>query len=266
MLLEGKNAVVYGAGGAVGGAVARGFAGAGANLFLAGRTLEKVDAVAADIVSAGGMAQAAKVDALDQQSVDEHADAVAAAAGRIDISFNAVGKDQLDIGVPLVDLSPEQFMLPLTTWATTHFLTATAAARHMAPAGTGVILTLSSSVAKMPAAMAGGFLGACNVVESLSQQLAAELGPRGIRVICLRPAGILESVERGSITGDVWGRAVERMGMTLEQYLANPQGDELLPHTVTLDNVADVATFMASDMAGGMTATVANVSCGAVMG
>lgn len=266
MLLEGKNAIVYGAGGAVGSAVAHAFARAGASVYLTGRTRERVDCVAAEILSTGGVARAEEVDALDEQSVDEHAEAVVAAAGSIDISFNAVGMDQMEIGVPLVDLSPAQFLLPLDTWARTHFLTSTAAARQMMPAGAGVILTLSSSVARMPAAMAGGFLGACNVVESLSQQLAAELGSYGIRVVCLRPAGILESVEHGSITGEVWGRAVARMGMTLEEYLANPQGEELLPHSVTLANVADVATFMASERAGAMTATVANVSCGAVMG
>ena len=90
MLLQGKNAVIYGAGGAIGGAVARAFAREGANVFLAGRTLESLDEVAEEIRSAGGVAETAQVDALDEQAVDQLADAVGASAGGIDISFNVI--------------------------------------------------------------------------------------------------------------------------------------------------------------------------------
>lgn len=265
MLLENKNAIIYGGGGVVGGTVARAFAREGARVFLAGRTLSKLDAVAQEIATAGGVAETAQVDALDKSSVDAHADAVAAKAGGIDVSFNAIGEDQSDFGIPLVELSPEDFGRPITTWTRTHFLTATAAARHMTPRGSGVILTMSSSVARMPDSMSGGLLTACTAVEALSRQLAVELGPQGIRVICLRPNGILESARLGSITAAVWGRAVERQGMTLEQYLEQPDGKALLPHTVTLDEVANVATFLASDRASALTATVANISCGAIL-
>lgn len=266
MMLEGKNAIVYGAGGVVGSSIAHAFAREGARVFLAGRSLDKLEAVALGIIAAGGVADVAQVDALDEQAVLAHAQAVVDAAGSIDISLNAVGKDEMEIGVPLLQLSPDDYLRPIATWARTHFLTATTAARHMAGNGGGVILTLSSSVAHMPRAMAGGFLAACTMVESLTQQLAAELGSHDIRVVCLRPAGILESARLGSITQDVWGRAVQRMGLTLEQYLENPQVDELLSHSVTLQEVADVACFMASERASAMTATVANVSCGAVIG
>jgi 3-oxoacyl-[acyl-carrier protein] reductase len=88
MLLEGKNAVIYGAGGAIGGAVTRVFAREGARDFLAGRTLAKVEAVAEEIRDAGGAVEAAQGDALDETAVDEHTDVVAASAGGIDISFN----------------------------------------------------------------------------------------------------------------------------------------------------------------------------------
>lgn len=117
----------------------------------------------------------------------------------------------------------------------------------------------------MPEAMSGGLLVARTAVEALSRQLAMELGPHGIRVVCLRPDGIMESARLGSITREVWRRAVERQGMTIEQYLDNPGGKALLPHTVTLDEVANVAAFMASDRASAMTATVANISCGQVI-
>src|SRR6185312_11446733 len=90
VLLEHKNAVVYGAGGSIGGAVSRAFAREGARVFLAGRTSATLETVAEAIRSAGGSAQIAEVDALDEQAVDEHADAVAADAGGIDISFNLI--------------------------------------------------------------------------------------------------------------------------------------------------------------------------------
>lgn len=90
MLLEDKNAVIYGGGGAIGGAVARAFAREGARVFLAGRTRTSLEEVAAEIRSAGGVADTAEVDALDEKAVDEHADAVAAEAGGIDVSFNLI--------------------------------------------------------------------------------------------------------------------------------------------------------------------------------
>ena len=110
MLLKNKVAVIYGAGGAIGGAVARAFAREGAKLFLTGRRRAPVEAVAKDIVSAGGSAEAAEVDALDEQALDTHLQSVIDNAGRVDISFNAVGiPDATILGVPLVGLDVELF-------------------------------------------------------------------------------------------------------------------------------------------------------------
>src|ERR671914_552918 len=132
MLLENKSAVIYGAGGAIGGAVARAFAGEGAKLFLTGRHLSPVEAVAKEVVSEGGSAEAAEVDALDEQAVDKHLQSVIEKAGRVDISFNAVGIPNAKIlGVPLVELDVEQFSLPIAAYTTSYFLTARPAARHM---------------------------------------------------------------------------------------------------------------------------------------
>jgi 3-oxoacyl-[acyl-carrier protein] reductase len=109
MLLKDKIAVVYGAGGAVGAAVARTYAREGAHVFLAGRTRTSVDVIA-DAISAGaGVAEAAEVDALDDAAVNEHMAAVEATAGRLDIAFNAIGIPQGDIqGTSLLELSPER--------------------------------------------------------------------------------------------------------------------------------------------------------------
>src|SRR5437879_4291053 len=136
MLLEGKTAVIYGGGGSIGGAAARAFAREGATVFLAGRNLERLEEVAKDIRSAGGVAETAQVDALDERAVDEHADAVAAKAGAIDISFNLISHGDVQ-GTPLVDMALEDFEGPVHTALRTTFHISRAAARHMSRQGSG---------------------------------------------------------------------------------------------------------------------------------
>ena len=145
MLLKDKVAVIYGAGGAIGGAVARAFASEGANLFLTGRNLVPVGAVAKEIAATGGSADAAEVDALDEQAVDTHLRSVIDKAARVDISFNAVGIPSTNVlYVPLAELDVEQFARPLATLVTPYFVTARLAARHMISNGSGVIMTVTT--------------------------------------------------------------------------------------------------------------------------
>src|SRR5215203_592091 len=178
MLLEGKNAVIYGGGGSVGGAVARTFALEGANVFLAGRTREPLEMVASDIEKAGGRVEVAELDALDEQAVEEHMGELVDNAGSIDVSFNAISIQDVQL-IPLVEMSREDFMRPISTGTATHFLTARAAARCMARQGSGVILTFSASSVRafFPGVYVGGFGIACTAIEALTKQLAAELGP-----------------------------------------------------------------------------------------
>lgn len=265
MLLEGKNAIVYGGGGAIGGAVARVFATEGARVFLAGRTLGKLDRVAEDIRAAGGVAETAQVDVLDEQAVARHADGVAERAGRIDVVFNGFGTDNGEQGIPLVELTVDDYARPIDEYARAHFITAKAAAPHMVRQGSGVILPLSAPMARQPAPLTGSFSIAAAAVECLAKHLAAELGPHGVRVVCLRPDGIPETAARlGSHTREVWGRAAERAGLTLEQLLDMVSGGvRQLPLTVA--EVAGAAALMASDHASAMTGTVANVTAGATV-
>jgi NAD(P)-dependent dehydrogenase (short-subunit alcohol dehydrogenase family) len=145
MMLKDKVAVIYGAGGAIGGAVACAFATEGAKLFLTGRNLAPVEVVAKEIASAGGSAEAAEVNALDEQAVEEHLQSVIDKAGRVDISFNAIGSPDANImGVPLVELDVEHFSLPITTYTRSYFLTARQAARRMVPNRSGVIMTVTT--------------------------------------------------------------------------------------------------------------------------
>lgn len=191
MMLQGKVGVIYGAGGGIGSAVARVFALEGANVFLTGRQLAPVEMVAKEIVAGGGSAEAAEVDALDEQAVDEHLRAVIDRAGRVDISFNAVGIPNAGIvGIALADLDAEQFSRALKVYTTSYFLTARLAARHMIPNSSGVIMTVTALHSRIGLPLVGGYGPAQAAKEALTRDLSAELAPQGIRVVGLRPQGM----------------------------------------------------------------------------
>ena len=264
MLLQNKNAVIYGGGGAIGGAVARVFAREGAKVFLAGRTLARLDQVAREISAAGGTAETAQVDALDEKAIDKHADAVAAKAGGIDIALNAVGILHVQ-GTPFAELSFRDYAHPITAYTRTNFVTAKAVARHMVKQGSGVILTLSTPGSRMSGQ---GFLGngvASAGIEAFSRILAGELGASGIRVVCLRPHAIPEAVAT-SHTREVFSGFAERARTTIEAMLAeSARTGTLLKRLPTLAEVADFAAFVSSDRASAMTGAIANLTCGALV-
>ncbi|MFT3736438.1 MAG: SDR family oxidoreductase [Rhodocyclaceae bacterium] len=264
MLLKDKVAIIYGGGGAIGGAVARSFAREGAHVFLAGRTLAKLERVAAEIRAAGGRADIAALDALDEAAVNAHADAVAASAGRIDIALNAIGVMHVQ-GPPLAELSLADFALPISSYTRSNFITAKATARHMTPRGAGVILTLSTPGARMTGQ---GFLGygvTCAAIEGFSRLLAGELGASGIRVICLRPDAIPEA-QPHSHARQVFQGFADRFGTTVDAMLAERgRSGTLLQRFPTLTEVADYAAFVASDRGSAMTGAIANLTCGSLV-
>jgi 3-oxoacyl-[acyl-carrier protein] reductase len=249
MLLEGKNAVIYG-GGAIGGAVARTFAREGARVFLAGRTPEKLERVAAEIRGAGGAVDVAQVDALDERMVDEHADAVVAAAGSLDISFNLISHGDVQ-GTPMVEMDVEDYLRPIVTAARTLFVTSRAAARHMIRAGGGVILIFGGEGDPPRGYHLGGLQTAFHAMEAMRRQLSMELGGAGVRVVTLRTSGIPESIPEG-----FEGR---------DEIVAGIVGASILGRAATLEDVGNVAAFVASDRARTMSAATANVSCGTLL-
>jgi NAD(P)-dependent dehydrogenase (short-subunit alcohol dehydrogenase family) len=260
MMLKDKVAVIYGAGGAIGGAVARAFALEGANLFLTGRSLGPVEAVAQDIVSAGGSADAAEVDALDEQAVDNHLQFVTDKAGRVDISFNAIGLPNPKTRVPLIELDVERFSLPIATYTRSYFLTARLAARRMVANRSGVIMTITATISRTGTPMVGGGGPAMAAVEALTRDLSAELAPQGIRVVGLRPQGIPETARiKGSF--ELYAKA---SGLTWEQFHESLASRTHTRRLSTLAEMANVAVFMASDKASGMTGTVVNLSMGSL--
>jgi NAD(P)-dependent dehydrogenase (short-subunit alcohol dehydrogenase family) len=261
MMLRDKVAVVYGAGGGIGGAVAQAFAREGARLFLTGRDLASGEIVAKEIGSAGGSAEAAEVDALDERAVDAHLEHVMEVAGRVDISFNAVGIPNANIvGVPLVELDAERFSLAISTYLTSYFLTARLAARRMVPKGSGVIMTVTALHSRTGIPLVGGYGPAQAAKEALTRELSAELAPRGIRVVGLRPQGMLET----RTIKDAYEPRAKASGMTWDQWQASLASRTHPRRLMTLEEMADVAVFMASDRASGMTGTTVNLTMGSL--
>ncbi len=261
MTLKDKVAVIYGAGGGIGGAVARAFASDGANVFLTGRNLAPVEIVAKEIVSAGGTAEAAEVDALDEQAVDGHLQSVIDRAGRVDISFNAIGiPDAKLLGVPLTDLDVEQFWLPIATHATSYFLTARLAARRMIANRSGVIMTVTALHSRTGIPLVGGYGPAQAVKESLTRDLSAELAPHGIRVVGLRPNAMPET----PTIKEAFEPRAKATGMTWEQFQQMLASKTHPRRLMTVEELANTAVFIASDKASGMTGTIVNLTMGSL--
>jgi 3-oxoacyl-[acyl-carrier protein] reductase len=235
MLLTGKNAVVYGGAGSIGGAVARAFAREGANVFLAGRTAKTLQPVAEEIG-----AEWAVVDALDQAAVDAHADAI----GQIDISFNAISHNDVQ-GTPMAEMAVDDYLAPVVTAVRTSLITWQAAARH----GAGVILIFGGEGDPPRGYHLGGLQTAFHALEAMRRQFSTE--NRGVRVVTLRTGGVPES-----IPASFEGR--EALVKSLDE-------STLSGHSATLADVGNVAAFVASDQARTMTAATVNVSAGALL-
>lgn len=261
MLLAHKNAVIYGAAGAVGSAVARTFAREGATVFLTGRDAGALDALAHEIRDAGGAADAAVVDALDERAVDTHLDALVAQAGGIDVSFNAIGIPQEGVqGIPLVELSPDAYAGPVMTYTRAHFVTARAAARRMADRGAGVILMHTPEPARVAAPLVGGMAPAWAAIEALSRGLSAELGSRGVRTVVLRSTGIPET----ATIDVVFGLHASALGITRAQFDGMVGSMTHRRRLTSLAELGDAAAFLASDRASAMTGAVANLTGGII--
>ncbi len=253
MLLSNKTAVIYGAGGSLGGAVARALASEGCRVFLTGHRLPSLEKVAAEIHAAGGQAETAIVDGFDENAIGKHLDELIQRAGKIDISFNAV-----DIEVfqnrPLVELSEEEFAVPVYRTMQTRFLTAKAAAIRMMKQKSGVILTLTATPAGIGYPYTGGFAPACSAVENFSRTLASELGVYGIRVINIRSGGSPDS--------RVFKEAFEMNPVGAGAVFEQMKKDTMLKKQPPMIDIANTAVFLCSGLAASITGVTVDVTCG----
>lgn len=260
-MLNGKIAVVHGAGGAIGSGVARSFAREGAKVFLSGRRLASVASVAREIRESGGFAEAEEVDALSERSVDSHLSKVVEREGRVDISFDAIGLPNAKIvGVPLVELETEQLQLPLLSYVTSYFLTARLAARRMLAQRSGVIMTATALHSRIGLPLVGGYGLAMAAKEALTRQLSVELAPHGIRVVGLRPQAMPDT----PTIRDAFEPRAKASGMSWEQWQTMLAQRTHPRRLMRVEEVADMAAFLASDRGSGMTGTTVNLTLGSV--
>jgi NAD(P)-dependent dehydrogenase (short-subunit alcohol dehydrogenase family) len=257
MILQNKNAVVYGAGGSLGGAVAKALAAAGARVFLTGRTLASIQRTAGEIHGSGGKAEVEVVDGFDEKAIADHLERVVRSAGTIDISFNAVGVDVVQ-NIPLVDISMEDFVRPVTMTMKTRFLTAIAAGKAMIKQRSGVILSLTATPGGIGYPFTGGFAPACCAVEGFSRNLASELGIYGIRVLNIRSGGSPDS--------KVFKEAIDSNPEAMKTILRGMEEDTMLKKLPLMADIANAAVFLSSDLAGKITGVTIDVTCGTTAG
>jgi NAD(P)-dependent dehydrogenase (short-subunit alcohol dehydrogenase family) len=259
MLLGNKNAVIYGGGGSIGGTVAREFSREGARVFLVGRTRENLETVANDIKADGGAAEVAVLDALDEQAVDEHAQAVISQAGSIDVSFNLITRGDVQ-GIPLIDMTTDDLLRAVVNGLRSNFITARAAARGMVEQGSGVILALDSGSGSANGSPMMGSTGPADAaIDTFVRNLAAEIGPRGVRVVGIWTAGLPETFSREKLAA-VDSRFQEEAAF---QGLIESLDQMRMTHrSPQLAEVAATAAFLASEKAGAITGTFVNVTSG----
>jgi 3-oxoacyl-[acyl-carrier protein] reductase len=257
MLLQNKNAVIYGAGGSLGGTIAKAFAAAGASLFLTGRNMISIQKVADEIIASGGNAEVEQVNALDEKAVSEHLNRITKKVGKIDISFNAVGVSVVQ-NIPLVEIKADDFIQPITHMMQTRFLTAVAAGRVMMKQGSGVILTLTATPAGIGYPYTGGFAPACCAIEGFSRNLAAELGIYGVRVVNMRSGGSPDS--------RVFKEAIEKNPKEMAVIIKKMEEDTMMKKLPLMADIAGLAVFLSSDLASGITGVTVDVTGGTTAG
>ena len=262
-ILNGKHALVFGAGGSVGAAVAKEFAAEGAEVFLSGRTTSTVETAAAQINANGGKAHAAQIDTTDDAPVNQFIDGIVKQAGKIDIILDAAGPlaKEYGNGMLAVDLPVDQFMVPLETMVRSRFITARAAARQMIKQRSGVIIFVTGSPARphVPGATAIG--AAFAAMENLTHNLAFEVSPFGVRVVCLRTTANVDSRSIQDTTEIVAGQ----LNITKDQAMTQIAQYNFLKFPATVQDTANAAVLIASDRARMMTGTVVNATAGAAL-
>jgi NAD(P)-dependent dehydrogenase (short-subunit alcohol dehydrogenase family) len=256
MMLQNKNAVIYGAGGSLGGAVAKALAAAGAKVFLTGRTISSLQKVADEILAAGGKAEMEVVDAFNKKAIDDHLNKMVQ-HGTVDISFNATATKVVQ-NIPLVDMAADEFTNPITLMMLTRFLTATAAGKIMMKQGSGIILSLTATPGGIGYPYTGGFAPACCAIECFAGNLAAELGVYGIRVVNMRSAGSPDS--------KVFKQAIDNYPLEMEPILRKMEGDTMLKKLPLMQDIANLAVFLSSDLAGKITGVTVDVTAGTTAG
>ena len=263
-LLANKIALVYGGGGAIGGASARVFAREGARVFLAGRTQAKLDGRRARhrVRWAAWSTPPSSMSSTNARSTRMPTQSPRPPAASTSCSMPSALLTSR--AKPFAETSLAEFEEPITATARAQFIAAQAVARHMVTRKRGVILTLTTPGGRIAGKgfLSNGVFSAAT--EAFSRLLAAELGGSGIRVVCLRPDALLDAVALSG-SREVFEGVSRRVGIPVHEMLEeHGRTKTLLGRGPHLAEVAEFAAFAASDRAGAMTGAVANLTCGSM--
>ena len=259
--LKNKVAVVFAASGEIAGAVARSFAQHGAKVYVTGRNLTAIKALADEIKADGGKAEAGKVDALNEAEIETYLQKVVAGNGKLDVVFNGIGTYYRDAGsgTPSTVATFEQFLNPLQRLVGSQFLTSRAAAKQMIQSGSeGTILLFNASMARTKTPNMAGFASACAAIEGLTRVLATEFGKHGIKVTCICSGAIYESHKISEMISDF----SQNLGISREEMASQYRRFDILKSEVTLKRVGETAAFLASENGVVFNSHIVDVDCG----
>ncbi|MFE9655481.1 SDR family NAD(P)-dependent oxidoreductase [Micromonospora sp. NPDC006431] len=246
--LAGKVAMVTGGSRGIGAATARRLASHGALVGVGGRDRAAIDTVVAQIRADGGTAAPAPADTTD-------ADELARAYAQLSEQFGPVELLAAFAGGngrprPTEQVEPDEWRRVIEGDLTSTFLTVRAVLPGMVERGGGAIVTMSSSAGRQPGQAAAAYAAAKAGVVMLSKHLAAEMGPRGIRVNCLAPSAVLN----------------EKMATTMtDAQRAQLTNSFPLGRIGQPDDVAAAAAFLLSDQASWITGVTLDISGGRII-
>jgi 3-oxoacyl-[acyl-carrier protein] reductase len=259
--LKNKVAVVFAASGEIAGAVAKSLSLHGVKVYVTARNLDSVNALAQEIKAKGGSAEAYKVDALKETEIDSLLSKVIADNGKLDIVFNGIGANYVEMGGRPATTSAtfEQFMAPIEKICGSQFLTSRTAAKYMMQTKSeGTILLLTAALSRSKLSNVAGITAASAAIEGLTRVMAAEWGGHAIKVICISAGALMETKR---ISGWIKGVA-EEYSIPVEQIVAQYKAFDILQTSPTLKQVGETAAFLASETGTVFNSHVVDVDCG----
>ncbi len=252
MRLKDKVAIVTGSSAGIGKAIAVAFAVEGAKVVLAGRSLSKMEDVVKEIKSSGGTAIAIRTDITEEKQIKDMADKTIANFGRIDILVNnSASTSDRELSVANMDL--DMWNMTIRVNLTGTMLCCREVLRSMLPRKRGNIINISSIAGTMGHAMRSAYGSSKWAVIGFTETLSEEVGPDGIRVNCISPAGTLT---------DRFKEVTEGRGMTVEERIKQTAFQYSLRRMANTSEVAAAAVFLASDESSAVTGQNLLVTCG----
>lgn len=264
MLLKGKVAVIFGGSGAIGTAIAKVFIREGARVYLCARDFNKLQHIAAQLQQLGGVVHTVNVDVLDSQSINNTVTQIAQDTGGFDLVINATSFIH-NQGKELLDLNLDEFVGGINPFLTAQFNITKAVVPYMGGDRGGTMISIVAPSARMAIPGHLGHIVGCAGVEAFIKALASELGPKNIRVLGVRSHAIVDAVQAGSYTRELFESKAQAMGLSIGQWLEGAAQGTMLKRLPTLSQVAETVAFLASEHANSMTATVVNMTSGAIV-